>query len=170
MGGGGTPSLRLERYFVGRAKAWGLFQDRFGRVRRRFDVDVEGRLDGETLILVEDFAYDDGERERRTWRIEATEADSYRGQAEGIIGQAAGRIDGNALTWSYDFALPLGQRTLKVRFEDQMFLQDDDILMCLSKVTKFGLRLGDVTMVFRKRAEDPRLERQSAGAQSLDIS
>ena len=170
--GGAPPPLRLEAFFAGRARAWGLFQDRFGQVRRQFEVEAEGRWDGETLVLVEDFAYDDGARERRTWRIQAGDAGRYRGRAEGVIGEAAGRIDGNALSWSYDFALPLGRKTLKVRFDDRMFLRGEDILICLAKVTKFGIRLGDVIMVFQKSAQGARqgahqgaqADRRSSGA------
>jgi Protein of unknown function (DUF3833) len=42
----GTPSLVLEDYFQGRTEAWGVFEDRFGRVRRQFKVDIDGRYEG----------------------------------------------------------------------------------------------------------------------------
>ena len=48
-------SLNLEEFFVGKTTAKGQFQDVFGTVRRRFDVDIQGTWDGETLNLVEDF-------------------------------------------------------------------------------------------------------------------
>ena len=63
------PKLDLYEYFAGEIRAWGLFEDRFGRVRRQFQVDVEGRIEDGELVLEEDFLYDDGERDRRVWRI-----------------------------------------------------------------------------------------------------
>ena len=51
----------LFEYFSGQSRAWGLFEDRFGKVRRQFSVDIEGRVSGDTLTLEEDFVYDDGE-------------------------------------------------------------------------------------------------------------
>ena len=58
--------FNLEEFFDGRVLAKGQFQDVFGTVRRRFDVVVTGTWDGETLKLVEDFAYADGTTEQRT--------------------------------------------------------------------------------------------------------
>ena len=46
-----TPKLVLEDYFAGQTRAWGMFEDRFGSVRRQFSVDITGTWDGETLIL-----------------------------------------------------------------------------------------------------------------------
>lgn len=147
---GRTPTLLIEDYFVGQTRAWGIFQDRFGNVRRQFTVDIEGTWDGETLTLVEDFLYDDGEVEQRIWRITKTGDNDYEGQADGVIGVARGQAFGNALNWRYQFALAVGDSTLNVTFNDWLFLQDDSVLINRADVTKLGFRLGDVTLVFQK--------------------
>ena len=67
---GTTPRLVLEEYFAGETKAWGIFEDRFGNLRREFKVDIQGTWDGRTLTMVEDFLYADGEVDQRIWRIE----------------------------------------------------------------------------------------------------
>lgn len=61
--------LDLFDYFNGEATAWGTFEDRFGTIRRQFKVDLRGRIEGEELVLDEDFVYADGELDQRTWRI-----------------------------------------------------------------------------------------------------
>ena len=48
-----TPQLVLEEYFAGKTRAWGIFEDRFGTLRRQFTVDIDGRWDGRTLVLDE---------------------------------------------------------------------------------------------------------------------
>jgi len=55
-----TPPLRLEEFFQGETIAWGIFEDRFGNLRRQFRVNITGTVDGDTLTLDEDFLYDDG--------------------------------------------------------------------------------------------------------------
>ncbi len=35
--------FRLEAYLLGATRAKGIFQDRFGTLRRQFDVAIEGR-------------------------------------------------------------------------------------------------------------------------------
>ena len=151
---GRQPHLLIEDYFVGNTRAWGLFQDRFGTVRRQFQVDINGTWDGKTLTLVEDFAYDDGRTEQRVWRIDKIGDHGYRGSAEGVIGVAQGTAFGNALHWTYRFALKVGNRTWPVSFDDWLFLQDDRVLINRATIRKFGLRLGDLTMLFLKSELD----------------
>ena len=62
-------TLDLFDYFEGHTRAWGLFEDRFGKLRRQFHVDIVGTVDGDTLVLDESFLYADGERQHRTWTI-----------------------------------------------------------------------------------------------------
>ncbi|MGD1878064.1 MAG: DUF3833 domain-containing protein [Kiloniellaceae bacterium] len=147
---GREPRFRIEDYFVGKTKAWGIFQDRFGTLRRQFVVDIDGTWDGETLTLVEDFVYDDGETERRTWTIHKTGEHSYEGRADGVIGQAEGESYGNVLNWRYRFALKVGDSTWNVSFDDWMFLQDDGVMINRAEVSKFGFQLGEVTIAFSK--------------------
>ncbi len=144
------PRLLIEDYFAGKTRAWGIFQDRFGNLRRQFQVDIAGTWDGEALTLVEDFLYDDGETEQRIWRIAKTGAHTYEGRAEGVIGVAEGAAYGNALNWRYRFALKVGDSTWNVLFDDWLFLQDDQVLINRADVTKFGVLLGEVTLLFYK--------------------
>lgn len=144
------PRLLIEDYFAGTTRAWGIFQDRFGTLRRQFLVDIDGNWNGETLTLVEDFVYDDGETEQRIWRIKKSGDHTYEGVAEGVIGQADGVSYGNALNWRYNFELKVGDGTWNVHFDDWLFLQDDRVLINRAVVTKFGLSIGEVTLFFYK--------------------
>ena len=149
---GREPRLLIEDYFAGKTQAWGIFEDRFGNLRRQFRVDIDGTWDGETLTLVEDFVYDDGETEQRVWYIEKRGAHGYEGRADGVIGIADGTAYGNALNWQYKFALRVGDSTLTVHFDDWLYLQDDRVLINRAEVTKFGLLIGEVTLLFHKAA------------------
>ena len=59
------PVFDPSSYFIGMLKAYGVFVDRFGNLRRQFHVNVEGRLTDQGFQLDEAFFYDDGETERR---------------------------------------------------------------------------------------------------------
>lgn len=146
----GTPPLALEDYFRGRTEAWGVFEDRFGRVRRQFKVDIDGSFDGRELTLVEDFVYTDGEQDRRIWRITPLGDGRYEGRADDVVGAAVGEVRGNALHWEYDMQLPIGDSTWQVHFDDWMLLQQDDVLINRASISKFGITLGQVTLFFRK--------------------
>ncbi|HEY9148637.1 MAG TPA: DUF3833 domain-containing protein [Gammaproteobacteria bacterium] len=147
---GTTPELRIEEYFDGRVKAWGLFQDRSGKVRRQFSVDILGEVEGDTLTLTEDFHYQDGEQSRRIWYIRKLDAHTYEGRADDVIGTARGQAFGQALNWQYHLSLPVGEKRYKVHFNDWMFLHEDGVLINRASMSKLGIHLGEVTLFFRK--------------------
>lgn len=151
-----TPTLTLEDYFAGRAEAWGVFEDRFGNVRRQFTVDIAGtwNADARTLTLVEDFDYADGETERRVWTLRKTGPTTYEGTAEGVVGTATGEIAGNAFNWQYAFDLPVGGSTWRVRFDDWMFLQPGGVIVNRATVTKWGIEIGRATIMFHRIGGD----------------
>jgi len=146
------PKLDLFRYFAGNVDAWGQFTDRSGKVVKRFTVDIRGTVAGETLTLEEDFRYSDGTTSRRVWNISRVADGRYAGTAEDVIGIANGITAGNALRWNYVLALPVDGRTWHVDFDDWMYLQDDNVMLNTSVMSKFGIRLGEVNLSFRKRS------------------
>jgi hypothetical protein len=48
-------------------------------------------------------------------------------------------------------ALPVDGKTYHVNFEDWMFLMDDGVMLNRAAMSKFGFRLGEVTLSFHKR-------------------
>jgi len=143
------PKLKIEEYFLGETRAWGIFEDRFGKLRRQFVVDITGTMDGDERVLDERFDYADGEKDRRVWRIRKLDEHNYEGRADDIIGVAKGVSYGNALNWSYDLDLQIGDNSLRVHFNDWMFLQPDGVLMNRARVTKWGFDIGEVTLMFK---------------------
>ncbi|UUX49753.1 DUF3833 domain-containing protein [Nisaea acidiphila] len=149
---GTGPELKPEEYFAGQTKAWGMFEDRFGNLKREFVVDIQGDWDGTTLTLIEDFDYSDGEQEQRIWRITRKGDGLYEGRADDVVGTAQGIARGKALNWSYDLMLKVGESEIKVRFNDWMFLQPGGVMINKAEVSKFGITIGTVTLFFAKDA------------------
>jgi hypothetical protein len=142
-------SFQLDRYFVGRVKAWGLFEPRFGGSVRQFTVDIVGRHDGDAVVLEEDFLFSDGERQRRVWRIRP-DGDGYAGTADDVLGTARGKTIGNGLAWAYDIRLKTDSGGLDVAFDDWLYRFDEEMVLNRATVTKWGLQVGGVTLSFRK--------------------
>ena len=146
------PVLDLPTYFSGPVQAWGMFQDRSGEVIKRFHVDIQSRREGDKLILDERFLYSDGTRQRRVWTLTPDGAGRWIGTADDVVGEAIGEVAGNALRWRYHLNLPVDDSTYVVYFDDWMYLMDDDTLINRSVMSKFGIKLGEVTLSFVKRA------------------
>lgn len=146
-----TRNLNLEEFFEGRTLAYGQFQDIFGTVRRRFEVEINGTWDGKTLTLVEDFVYEDGSTEQRVWTLLKTGADTWRGTAPGVIGEAFGEERGDAFNWRYTIDLPVPDGTLRVTFDDWMWLLSEDRLLNRAYMKRFGVDIGEVIITFEKQ-------------------
>ncbi len=144
-----TP-FSVEKFFVGKTEAWGIFEDRFGQLRRSFRVDIEGKKLPNGIKLVENFVYNDGVEDKRVWHIQSQGEHSYVGHADDIIGTAHGEVSGCKLHWTYQMNLKVGKRTYRVNFDDNMYLQTDNKMINVARVKKYGLLLGTVTLFFSK--------------------
>lgn len=145
------PVLDLREYFDGEIEAHGMFQNRSGEVVRRFAVAIKGSWQGNVGTLEEDFVYSDGSTDRRVWTITKLDEHNYIGTADDVIGEATGTAYGNALHWRYVLALDVDGKTYNVDFDDWMYLIDEEIMLNRSEMRKFGFRLGEVTLSFRKK-------------------
>ena len=147
-----TPKLDLFDFFAGETIAYGIFEDRFGNLKRQFRVNINGKIDNQILTLDEDFLYDDGEQAKRIWKIEKKIDNNqkiiYEGQADDVEGKASGSISGNALNWSYDIYLNIKGSDIKVHFNDWIYKQSEDLAINRAYVSKFGINIGSVTLVF----------------------
>lgn len=151
-----TRELELEEFFDGRLVAHGQFQDVFGTVRRQFVAEIEGDWDGERLRLVEDFTYEDGSTERRVWTLRKTGEETWEGTAPGVIGVATGEERGDRFNWRYTIDLPVPAadgttETVRVTFDDWMWLLSEDRLFNRAYMKRFGVDVGDVSIFFEKR-------------------
>ena len=103
------PILDLFNFFEGNIIAYGIFEDRFGNLKRQFSVNINGYIKDNKLILDEKFLYNDGETDERLWTISKDivlqNQTKYSGSAEDIEGIAKGYVSGNTLNWSYDIYL-----------------------------------------------------------------
>lgn len=145
-----SPPLDLRSYFNGPLLAHGIFTDRAGKVQRRFIVRLMGRWQGDEGVLEEDFEYSDGARERRIWQLRRLGEGRWSGRAADVLGEAQGRSAGNALRWSYTLKLPVDGKVVEVDFDDWMYLLDDKVMLNKAQMSKFGIRLGEVTLSFQK--------------------
>jgi len=150
---GTKPRLDLFDYFAGDTRAWGIFESRSGELKRQFTVDIRGEVEGDSLTLTEDFVYADGETQQRIWRIRRLDEHRFEGRADDVVGTANGLAYGQALNWRYTLRLPFRDSTLEVKFDDWMYLQPDGVLINRATVSKFGFKVGEVTLFFSKGAK-----------------
>lgn len=141
--------FRLESWFEGRTVARGEFSTITG-YKRGFDVILTGTWNGRTLNLREDFVFDDGEKDRKTWRFTKTGPGTYSGTREDVIGATTVKVEGNTARFSYDVYLDGKNQKNRVRFADVMELRADGTVLNTAKVSKFGIPIGRTKVEFRR--------------------
>ena len=145
------PVLDLQQYFNGTLDAYGVFTDRGGSVVKRFTVVMVCTWNGDQGVLDEAFTYSDGTTQRRIWRLTKLADGRYTGRADDVVGEAQGQTRGNAFYWTYTLSLPVDGKVYEVNFDDWMYLMTDKVMLNKATMSKFGVRLGEVTLSFTKR-------------------
>ena len=145
------PQLDLTQYFNGTLDAYGVFTDRSGAVVKRFTVVMQCSWTGNEGVLDETFSYADGSTQKRIWRLTRLPGGGFTGRADDVVGQAVGESRGNAFHWNYTLSLPVEGRVIEVQFDDWMYLMTDRVMLNKATMSKFGVRLGEVTLSFNKR-------------------
>ena len=146
------PTMRIEEYFNGPIKAWGLVENWRGKIVSRFEVDMVGTWDGNVGTLEEEFVYyDEDKKDHRTWTIRKLADNRYQGAAGDIIGIAEGKVSGSAATWKYVMELPVNDTVYELHFDDRMWLMNDGVLINRTYMKKFGITVAELTIFMQKQ-------------------
>jgi hypothetical protein len=146
-----SPRLEPDRFFEGRTRSWGVVETRAGEPRRRFTTEAVGRRNGAELVLTQELIFEDGETQRRVWRLRRVADSRYEATANVVIGVAAGEAHGNAFRWKYTLALGPDAAVASVDLRHWMYLQDGGTtLVNRVAITKLGFVVGQVTEHFQR--------------------
>lgn len=136
----------IERDLAGKTVGRGRFKSITG-ADRGFTAYLDGAYDGQTLTLIEDFIYDDGEKDRKTWRLTRLPNGDWSGVREDVVGTARGWQDGPAFRLDYLVDIPTkngGKR--RVGFRDVLILRPDGVIYNKANVGWRGLGVGGVEL------------------------
>ena len=144
------PEFNFKTFFNGKLKAYGVVQDHKGELTRKLVVDMDASWDGNKGVIEEDFVYDDGETQRRVWYITLNDDNTLTGTASDVIGTAQGASNGSVFHWTYSLELSVDGTSYEVNFDDWMYLVTESRLINRTAIDKFGIEVGEVTLVIEK--------------------
>lgn len=147
-----TPEFIPQEYFNGKMTAYGIVKDSSGKIIRSFKGDLVGSWDANGVgTLDEHFVYNDGEKQRRTWKLVPTkDKKSFIGTAGDIIGEAPMVANGNTVMIDYTMRVPYGDSTIDIDVKDWLHLQEDGVIINHSKMKKFGFEVGELVITIVK--------------------
>lgn len=143
-------ALTLEEAFVGRTVGKGVFSFPIAQVNRRFRADLDGRLEGDRLTVVEDFFYEDGETNRLTWVFDRAGPGRWTGRREDTVGVAAVTEDNGLIRLEYLADVSSRGAVTRLGFRDLIYRTGPDVIVNEAVVSWNGLPLGSVRFEIRR--------------------
>ncbi|KEA61765.1 putative lipoprotein precursor [Marinobacterium lacunae] len=149
------PAFDPASFFNGQLMAVGIVQNRSGEVIRRFTANIVGAWDGKRGVLDEQFHFNDGEEQWRCWQLEQQE-NRLTGRAGDVVGEAEGVIAGNTLNWQYVLKVALDDGdSIDLALDDWLYLVSEDHLINRTRMTKFGIDVGEITLAIHRISDTP---------------
>ncbi len=145
-----SPKLDIRNYLNGPLEAQGILQNRSGKVIKTFSVKMVGSWKGNEGKLEEDFVFSDGKKDRRIWEIKLSDDNNFTAKAHDTVGIAKGEQYGNAMKMDYVLKIDVDGKKYDIRLIDWIYLVDEKTAINVSQMTKFGFRVGTLTISFKK--------------------
>ena len=145
-----SPKLDIRNYLNGPLEAQGILQNRAGEVTRTFTVKMIGTWKGNEGKLEEDFIFSDGKKDRRIWDIKFLDDNNFTAKAHDTVGIAKGQQYGNAVKMDYVLKVNVDGTDYDIRLIDWIYLVDEKTAINVSQMTKFGFRVGTLSISFKK--------------------
>jgi len=142
--------ITLVDAFRGRTRGTGVFRAPLAGIERRFTADLRGRLRGDTLTVVEDFVYDDGQQDRLTWVFTRTGPGTWDGRREDTVGTAKVVEDGREIRLTYRADFRSSSGVTRLGFADVIYRPAPDLVVNDAVVTRWGLPIGTVRFELRR--------------------
>ena len=79
---------------------------------------------------------------------------NYEGTAADVVERQKDFSYGSAFKLEYVLLVPVKGKEIKITFDDWIFKQSDTIAINRAKMTKFGIKVAELTVVFVKKFND----------------
>ena len=142
--------MDIRNYLNGPLEAQGVLQNRSGEVIKTFTVKMKGTWQKNEGKLEEDFVFSDGKKDHRVWEIKFSDDNNFSAKAHDTVGFAKGEQYGNTMKMDYILKVDVDGKKYDIRLIDWIYLVDEKTAINVSKMTKFGFRVGTLTISFKK--------------------
>lgn len=145
-----TTAMDMNTYFKEPIEVWGLFQNCREKVVKRFHVSMISEWNDSKGTLDKRFTYSDGSTQGRVRSLVRLGENNYSGTTDDVVGEARGAVYRYVLRWRYTMELAVDDDTYDLQVDDWMNLIDEITVINRSVISKFGVDVGEVILVFIK--------------------
>ncbi|PZX16591.1 uncharacterized protein DUF3833 [Palleronia aestuarii] len=146
---GMAPDFDLREHLTGKLVSDGMIFGPTGRMSARFRARILGTWTDGHGVIAEEFRFDGGGQQSRSWRFTLREGGRFRADADDVVGSGSGTIVGPTIRLSYRIVLPkdAGGHTLDVI--DWMYLTQGGTIINRSQFRKFGFKVAEIIATIR---------------------
>ncbi|TNC87581.1 MAG: hypothetical protein CSH37_00300 [Thalassolituus sp.] len=160
---GRSPKLIPQTFFNGKICADGVVRDRSGAEIRSFNARIDASWDKDGVGTLDEvfYFYDEAgagpKRETRVWTLTPALQDGREvlsAQASDVPEATIMEWSGNAIHMAYTLRYGEPGDTIDLNMDDWMFQVADGVVVNETRMTKFGLHVGQILLVMRQVDED----------------
>lgn len=144
-----NPQIDLRHHLNGPIECQGMIHGPTGKLTARFTAQMQGRWDGASGVLEENFAYASGSKQRREWNLQMGNDGRFTATADDVIGEAQGEFAGSTIRMSYRLRLPQDSGGHVLSVTDWLYLTEDGVILNRSEMRKFGFKVAELFAVMR---------------------
>ncbi len=146
---GAGPEFDLTQHLAGPLLCEGVLYGPTGRVRARFVADMRGSWLNGTGTLTEEFRYDSGATQSRSWTLKLDDSGRIRAEAPDLVGPGEGRQSGPTVRLNYRIRLPEASGGHVLDVTDWMYLLENGAIINRSEFRKFGIPVAELVATLR---------------------
>lgn len=162
---GRTPTLDPRTFFAGTLCADGVVRDWRGRQIRQFNARILASWDEQGVgTLDEVFAFDDG-LETRVWTLTPAGPGRYQAQATDVPEATLMHYAGNSIQMEYTLRYGPPDDSIDLSMDDRMYQVADGVVINETRMSKWGIPVGQVLLVMRRVEDTQRCLPESEAAQ-----
>lgn len=138
------PRFDIKKNLGGKLLSEGVLFGPNGTVVERFVATMEGKWDGDTGILTENFTYSSGTKQNREWRITLTDDTHFTATADDVVGVGIGEVSGATLRITYKIRLTEAAGGHVLDVIDWIYLTQNGVMVNKSEMRKFGVKVAEL--------------------------
>jgi hypothetical protein len=146
-----TPAFDPVNFWTGRTSSWGVIENLDGAPTSIITTTTDGTPEGKGGLHMIQRVSHNGENSVRDWHIRRLEHGQFDATANDVIGTAHGSPSGRTLHWTWILAAKPGNPLFELTMNQWMYLADNGTLMNRTVITKFGIRLAEISEQFVRK-------------------
>lgn len=144
----------MKTFFNGDIDVFAINQDNNGKITGTYTARMNGRWDENKGVLQQNFVYENGKKDSRTWLITTDSDGSFSAVGHDVEAPVKGKQIGNAMQMIYTLVMKSEGNKTAIYHEDNIYLVDDRSAIGVAFVRKNGVSDGKSIISYKRIGKD----------------